>query len=50
MTHHSGLCVLAVAGMLGIMVAAAPELNRLRALVIEHRLVLVEAWNAHFGR
>jgi hypothetical protein len=28
----------------------AHELNRLRALVIEHRLNLVEAWNAHFGR
>jgi Domain of unknown function (DUF4160) len=25
------------------------ELNRLRALVIEHRLSLLEAWNAHFG-
>ena len=28
----------------------AHELNRLRALVIEHRLSFVEAWNAHFGR
>lgn len=26
------------------------ELNRLRALIIEHRAVLVEAWNAYFGR
>jgi hypothetical protein len=26
------------------------ELNRLQALVIEHRLSFVEAWNAHFGR
>ena len=24
------------------------ELNRLRALVIEHRSVLLEAWNVHF--
>jgi hypothetical protein len=28
----------------------AHELNRLRALVLEHRLSFVEAWNAHFGR
>lgn len=28
----------------------AHEINRLRALVIEHRAALVEAWNAHFGR
>jgi hypothetical protein len=26
------------------------ELNRLRALVIEHRIGFLEAWNAHFGR
>jgi hypothetical protein len=26
------------------------ELNRLRALVIEHRVRLQEAWNAHFSR
>ncbi len=26
------------------------ELNRLRLLVVEHRLRLLEAWNAHFGR
>jgi len=26
------------------------ELNRLRLLVIEHRLKFVEAWNARFGR
>jgi hypothetical protein len=26
------------------------ELNRLRALVIEHRLKFLEAWNAHLGR
>ena len=26
------------------------ELNRVRALVIEHRLTFVEAWNVHFGR
>jgi len=26
------------------------ELNRLRALVIEHRMKFLEAWNAHFGR
>ena len=25
------------------------ELNRLRLLVIEHRVSLMEAWNAHFG-
>jgi hypothetical protein len=25
------------------------ELNRLRLLVIEHRLNFVEAWNAYFG-
>jgi len=28
----------------------AHEVNRLRALVIEHRQSFVEAWNAHFGR
>jgi hypothetical protein len=28
----------------------AHELNRLRALVLEHRATFVEAWNAHFGR
>lgn len=28
----------------------AHELNRLRALVIEHRASFTEAWNAHFGR
>jgi hypothetical protein len=28
----------------------AHELNRLRALVIEHRLAFMEAWNVHFGR
>ena len=27
----------------------AHELNRLRLLVIEHRQIFVEAWNAHFG-
>jgi hypothetical protein len=26
------------------------ELNRVRLLVIEHRVNLLEAWNAHFGR
>jgi hypothetical protein len=26
------------------------KLNRLRALVIEHRLKFLEAWNAHFRR
>ena len=26
------------------------ELNRLRAMVIEHRLTFMEAWNAHFRR
>jgi hypothetical protein len=26
------------------------ELNRLRALVIEHRVMFTEAWNVHFGR
>jgi hypothetical protein len=26
------------------------ELNRLRLLVIEHRLSFLEAWNAYFGR
>jgi hypothetical protein len=26
------------------------ELNRLRAMVIEHRMEFLEAWNAHFGR
>jgi hypothetical protein len=25
------------------------ELTRLRALVIEHRIIFLEAWNAHFG-
>ena len=25
------------------------ELTKLRALVIEHRATLMEAWNAHFG-
>jgi hypothetical protein len=25
------------------------ELNRVRALVIEHRVTFLEAWNAHFG-
>jgi Domain of unknown function (DUF4160) len=28
----------------------AHELNRLRALVIEHRAIFMEAWSAHFGR
>ena len=28
----------------------APELNRLRAVLIEHRLTFLEAWNAHFAR
>ena len=28
----------------------AHELNRLRALVIEHRARFMEAWNGHFGR
>lgn len=28
----------------------AHELTRVRALVIEHRQRLLEAWNAHFGR
>lgn len=27
----------------------AHELNRLRAIVIEHRLRFLEAWDAHFG-
>ena len=27
----------------------AHELNRLRLMVIEHRLALLEAWNVHFG-
>jgi hypothetical protein len=27
----------------------AHELNRLLALVVEHRLRFTEAWNAHFG-
>ena len=27
----------------------AHEINRLRALVIEHRLTFAEAWNARFG-
>jgi hypothetical protein len=26
------------------------EINRLRALVMEHRLDFLEAWNAHFRR
>jgi hypothetical protein len=26
------------------------EVNRVRALVIEHRLSFLEAWNAHFAR
>jgi hypothetical protein len=26
------------------------EVNRLRILVIEHRLSFLEAWNAHFAR
>jgi hypothetical protein len=26
------------------------ELNQLRALVIEHRMLFMEAWNAHFRR
>lgn len=26
------------------------EINRLRALVIEHRLSFLEAWNAYFAR
>lgn len=26
------------------------EVNRLRAVVIEHRLSFLEAWNAHFPR
>jgi hypothetical protein len=26
------------------------ELNRLQAMVIEHRVTFVEAWNAHFSR
>ena len=26
------------------------ELNRLRALVVEHRSTFLEAWNAHFRR
>jgi hypothetical protein len=25
------------------------QINRLRALVIEHRVTFLEAWNAHFG-
>jgi hypothetical protein len=25
------------------------ELNKLRLMVIEHRLALLEAWNVHFG-
>jgi hypothetical protein len=25
------------------------ELTRLRALVIEHRMTFLEAWNVHFG-
>jgi len=27
----------------------AQELNRLRALVIEHRMAFKEAWHGHFG-
>jgi Domain of unknown function (DUF4160) len=27
----------------------AHEINRLRALVIEHRVTFAEAWNDHFG-
>jgi Domain of unknown function (DUF4160) len=27
----------------------AHELNRLRSLMIEHRLTFLEAWNGHFG-
>jgi hypothetical protein len=27
----------------------AHELNRLRALVLEHRATFMEGWNAHFG-
>jgi hypothetical protein len=27
----------------------AHEINRLRALVVEHRMEFVEAWNVHFG-
>lgn len=26
------------------------QLNQLRALLIEHRAIFLEAWNAHFGR
>lgn len=26
------------------------ELNRLRAMVIEHRTAFLEAWHVHFGR
>jgi hypothetical protein len=26
------------------------QLNRLRAMVIEHRATFLEAWDAHFGR
>jgi hypothetical protein len=26
------------------------QINRLRALVIEHRATFLETWNAHFGR
>jgi hypothetical protein len=28
----------------------AHEINRLRTLVIEHRLTFAEAWNVHFRR
>ena len=28
----------------------APELTRLRELVIEHQLMFLEAWNGYFGR
>lgn len=28
----------------------AHELNRLRALVLEHRVALLEAWHEHFDR
>ncbi len=27
----------------------APEINRLRALLIKYRETFIEAWNAHFG-
>jgi hypothetical protein len=28
----------------------AQEINRLRALLVKHRLTFTEAWNAHFSR